>query len=58
MNLSGNQLRGNIPEALCALKLDILDVSNNAGLTGKLGPKCRALLKRDALVINGTSLTY
>lgn len=55
--LLGNELTGNVPEELCALKLDVLDVSNNTALTGKLGPKCKSLFDKQVLVINGTALT-
>lgn len=53
----GNQFTGSVPEALCALDLDVLDVSNNPGLSGQLGPKCSALLSKQVLVANGTTLT-
>ena len=49
-------LEGNVPEELCALDLDRLDVSNNVGLKGKLGPKCKALVASKVLNIDGTGL--
>ncbi|KXT03378.1 hypothetical protein AC578_3987 [Pseudocercospora eumusae] len=55
--LSGNLLTGNVPEALCALPLDVLDVSGNPQLSGALGPKCKALLKKEVLNITDTALT-
>ena len=54
--LLGNQLTGTVPESLCALDLDVLDVSNNPGLSGQLGPRCTALLQKEVLVTTGTQL--
>lgn len=54
--LLGNQLEDNVPEELCALDLDVLDVSDNIKLSGKLGPKCKKLVDSGVLNINGTAL--
>ncbi|CZT15103.1 uncharacterized protein RCC_01001 [Ramularia collo-cygni] len=48
--LLGNQLTGTVPEALCELHLDVLDVSGN-NLDATLGPKCQALKAAGVLVI-------
>ncbi|KAF2173386.1 hypothetical protein M409DRAFT_48371 [Zasmidium cellare ATCC 36951] len=46
----GNKLTGTVPEELCALELDVLDVSDNQ-LDTTLGPKCQALKDKGVLVV-------
>lgn len=46
--LLGNKLTGTVPEELCALDLDVLDVSANQ-LDQTLGPKCEALKAKGVL---------
>lgn len=48
--LLGNQFTGTIPEEICALDLDVLDVSDNQ-LDLTLGPECQALLDAGVLTI-------
>lgn len=55
--LLGNNLEGNVPEELCALPLDVLDVSKNPKLSGVLAPKCVELLNKKVLNITGTALS-
>lgn len=46
----GNKLTGTVPEELCALDLDVLDVTDNQ-LDTTLGPKCEALKAKGVLKI-------
>lgn len=48
--LLGNSLTGTVPEEICALDLDVFDVSDNQ-LDTTLGPNCQAMADAGVLVV-------
>lgn len=48
--LLGNQLTGTVPEEICALDLDVFDVSDNQ-LDTTLGPNCQAMADAGVFVV-------